>query len=80
MKKLIAAISILFMVILVESSSGSFIFRVDPPSSYTAVVEDEISGSGANSIESEPGSFLDEVLDGSAWSVFKYSQWEWLFH
>jgi len=66
-----AAISILFMVMLGESSSASPIFRVDPPSSYTAVVGDETSTSS---------SFLDELLDESAGSVFKYSQWSWLFH
>ncbi len=83
MKKLMAAISILFMVMLVESSSASSIFRVDPPSSYAAVVEDASSGGSANSIESEPGgtgSFMIEVLNGSAGSVFKYSQLSWLFH
>ena len=81
MKKLMTAISIMFMVMLVESSSASSIIRVDPPSSYAAVVE--TSGFGANSIESEPGgtgSFMIEVLGGSSGIGFRFAQWEYLFH
>ena len=83
MKKLMAAISIMFMVMLVESSSASFIIRVDPPSSYAAVVEDETSGGSANSIESELGglgSFMIEVLGGSSGAGLRFAQWEYLFH
>ena len=83
MKKLISVISILFIVMLVESSSASFIFRVDPRPGYQAVVEDETIGGTANLLVSESGelgAFSDEVLDGSGRSVYKYSQWDWLFH
>ena len=83
MRKFMTAISIMFMVMLVESSSASPIIRVDPPSSYTAVVEDETSGGSANSIESElggTGSFMIELLGGSSGAGFRFAQWEYLFH
>ena len=65
MKKLMAAISILFIVMLGEPFSASSIIRVDPPPSTAAVVEEESSCGSANSIESEPGgtgSFIIEVI------------------
>lgn len=112
MNKLMSAISILFMVMLINSSSAVSAIEVDISSGSSFVVEDESGASGlfsiellngsaggSYSVEDGPdsgaggsfsveggpdsvagGSFMIEWLGGSAGSVCKFSQWEYLFH
>ena len=98
MKKVMAAISLMFMVMLVNSSSAVSAIEVDISSGSSYAVEDDSGGSSSFSIELldgsaggsfsvEPGpdsggagSFMIEWLSGSAGSLYRFSQWEYLFH
>lgn len=67
MKKIIAVISVIFMLMLADPSAGISVIENDPSSTYSFVIEnDQASGS----------SFVIEVLEGSSQTEVLYTYFE----